>query len=187
MAEIGTAYVSLIPSAKGFGAGVEKELGGSGTKAGGTASKGFKGSFLKGAAGIGTAMVGLFAVDKVKDFFTSSIGEARESQKVSAITANVIKTTGGAARVSAKQIGDLTTAISNKTGIDDEAHPVRRQPAAHVQEHPGRGRPSGNDIFDQITHLDHDRHGCRHGQGPQVRGHPARQGLQRPGQGDHRR
>ena len=49
------------------------------------------------------------------------IGEAREAQKVGALTAQVIKSTGGAANVTAGQVGKLATAISNKTGIDDEA------------------------------------------------------------------
>src|SRR5690606_34628428 len=33
----------------------------------------------------------------------------------------IIKSTGGAAKVSADQVGSLATAISNKSGMDDEA------------------------------------------------------------------
>jgi phage-related minor tail protein len=49
------------------------------------------------------------------------IAEARESEKVGKTTAQVIKATGGAAKVSAEQVGDLAQAISEKAGMDDEA------------------------------------------------------------------
>jgi phage-related protein len=150
MAEIGTAYVSLLPSAKGFGSAVEKELGPAGTKAGATASKGFSGTFVKGIGALAYSFGALFAVDKVKDFFVSAVSEARESQKVSALTANVIKSTGGAAHVSAKQVGELATAISNKTGIDDEAVQSASNlllTFTNVRNEVGKG----NDVFDQAT------------------------------------
>jgi hypothetical protein len=150
MAEIGTAYVSLLPSAKGFGSAVEREMGGAGTRAGATASKGFSGTFTKGLGAIAYSFGALFAVDKVKDFFVSAVGEARESQKVSALTANVIKSTGGAAQVSAKQVGNLATAISNKTGVDDEAIQSASNlllTFTNVRNEVGRG----NDVFNQAT------------------------------------
>ena len=40
---------------------------------------------------------------------------------MNAKTTAIIKATGGAAKISADQVGSLTTAISNKTGVDDEA------------------------------------------------------------------
>jgi len=45
---------------------------------------------------------------------------ARESQLVAAQTEAVIKSTGGAAGLSAKQIGDLAGALSAKVAVDDE-------------------------------------------------------------------
>jgi len=63
------------------------------------------------------AMTLVAGIAVFKDF----IAEARESRKIGNLTANVIKTTGGAAHISAKQVGNLAMAISNKTGIDDEA------------------------------------------------------------------
>ena len=74
---------------------------------------GFKG-MMGGLAllGVGTAITG---------FFKSANAEATESVKVNAITANALKQTGAAAWITADQVGDLATAISNKTGIDDEA------------------------------------------------------------------
>src|SRR5574337_47121 len=76
------------------------------------------GDAMKKAAGVAAAA---FAILGAIDFFKDSIAEARESQKVGALTAQVIKSTGGVAKISAEQVGDLATAISNKTGMDDEA------------------------------------------------------------------
>src|SRR5690349_15113714 len=76
-------------------------------------------SHAKRAAFLGAAAfsaVGLAAFKLGKD----SIAEARESQKVGALTEQVIKSTGKAAGVTAKQVGDLSTALSLKSGIDDE-------------------------------------------------------------------
>lgn len=99
---------------------------------------------------IGVAAFGMFAVAKVKEFFAGAIDEARESQKVSALTAQVIKSTGGAAGVSAKQVGDLASAISRKVGIDDEAIQSGMNlllTFKNVRNEAGRG----NDIFNQAS------------------------------------
>lgn len=69
---------------------------------------------MKAAAVVGGAAA-------IGSFLKDSIGEAREAQKVGAQTNAVLKSTGRAAHVSAKQVGNLATAISNKVGIDDEA------------------------------------------------------------------
>lgn len=122
--EIASAVVSLIPSFKGGQAAIENELDQvsekAGKKSGGRFGKVFASATLSPLRAVGAAAIGLFAVDKVKDFFTSAVGEAREGQKVAATTAQIIKATGGAAKLSAEQVGDLSTALSNKTGIDDE-------------------------------------------------------------------
>ena len=118
--ELATAYVSLVASARDLGPSVAKQFGavekqadGAGKRIGGKLSGGIGASLkMLGAAG---------AILGVKDFLGDAISEARESQKVGAITTQIIKSTGGAAKVSADQVGDLATAISNKTGVDDEA------------------------------------------------------------------
>jgi hypothetical protein len=51
----------------------------------------------------------------------SLIKAARESEKVSKQTEAIIKATGGSAKLSTEQISDMAQAMSNKTGIDDEA------------------------------------------------------------------
>lgn len=52
---------------------------------------------------------------------TKFVKAATETEKVGRQTNAVLKSTGGAANVSAKQVDALSTAISRKSGIDDEA------------------------------------------------------------------
>jgi phage-related protein len=74
----------------------------------GTVAKG-AGLALGGiAVGVGAGLVDAF-------------GEAREAEKIGKITESLIRSTGGAAKVTADQVAGLAEAISNKTGIDDEA------------------------------------------------------------------
>lgn len=99
---------------------------------------------------LGGAFAGLAVISKTTDFLKDSVAEARESQKVNAQTAAVIKSTGGAAKVTAKEFGSLATAISNKTGIDDEQIQAGENMLAtftNVQNRMGKG----NDIFTQAT------------------------------------
>jgi len=71
---------------------------------------------------IGTAMFGATkaVANFAKDGIGSVIAEAREAGKVTRITENVIRSTGGAAKISAAQVGKLAESLSNKTAIDDE-------------------------------------------------------------------
>lgn len=116
-------------------------------------SKKSQGAF--GAIGGGAkAMIGPIAAAAATiggiDFLKGAIEEARESQKVGAVTEQIIKSTGGAAKISAEGVGALATAISNKTGIDDE----QIQSAANllltfknVRNETGKGA----DIFNRAT------------------------------------
>lgn len=77
----------------------------------GTLGTGLKVAGIAAAAGIGA--LGFAAVDFVK--------QAMESQKVAAQTEAVLKSTGGAAGMSAKSVADLATSLSRFTPYDDEA------------------------------------------------------------------
>lgn len=73
-----------------------------------------------------------------------------ESRRIAAQTAAVIKSTGGAAGVTAKDVGDLAGSLSEKTGVDDELI----QSGANllltfkqIRNETGKG----NDVFDQAT------------------------------------
>jgi hypothetical protein len=156
--ELATAYVSLIPRIKNGAIGSEisraagSDVDRAGTAAGSRFGKFFAKAYVGPVRALGAAAVGLFAVDKVKDFFAQSFDEARESQKVGALTEQVIKSTGKSAGVSAKQVGALATAISNKVGIDDEAIQSGENMLLtfrHIRNEAG----AGNKIFDQTSRV----------------------------------
>ena len=73
-----------------------------------------------------------------------------ESNKVAAQTDAVLKSTGGAANVTAQQVSDLATAISNKSSIDDEAIQSGENMLLtfkNIRNEAG----AGNDIFNQAA------------------------------------
>lgn len=115
MAEVGTAYVSVLASAKGFGRSLESGVAGEVDGSGKTMGSRFGTAFKVGALALMAG--GVFAAK----FLSGALEEAREAEKVTARTENVIKSMGLASKVSASQIGDLATSLSNKTGVDDDA------------------------------------------------------------------
>lgn len=124
MSNIGFATLQIIPSLKGAGdalKGVIPAADKTGDAAGKSLGSKMKGGLLGSLKGIAGPIAAAFAGVQVVSFLKDSIGEAREAEKVGKITAQTITATGGAAKISADQVGDLATAISNKTGIDDEA------------------------------------------------------------------
>jgi hypothetical protein len=154
MASVGYATLDIIPSMKGIESKLQSGLTGpmtsTGTKAGQTLGSSTKKSFLSGIAGIATGLGGLLLATKAVGFLKDSIAQARESQKVTAQTRAVIKSTGGVANVTAKQIGNLANAISLKTGIDDEEiQSSENMLLTFKNVHNEVGK--GNDIFNQAT------------------------------------
>lgn len=93
------------------------DLAGEGKKAGGTYAR----SFASNLKGIAAGILGALAVREVIQFGKDAVAEGREAQKVGAATQQLIETTGGAANVTAEKMGKLTSAISAKIGVDDEA------------------------------------------------------------------
>ena len=93
-----------------------------------------------GAAGIG-AMVQTLRI---------GTAEFMEQQKVAAQTGAVLKSTGGIANVTAKQMNSLSTALMKKSGVDDEAIQSGQNlllTFTKIRNETGKG----NDIFDQAT------------------------------------
>jgi phage-related minor tail protein len=100
------------------------------------------GVLAAGAAGVG----GLFVTLK------AGISEFTQSTKVAAQTAAVIKSTGGAANVTAKHVDSLATSIMKYSGIDDEAIKSGENMLLtfkNIRNEAGKG----NDIFDQSTKI----------------------------------
>jgi phage-related protein len=95
------------------------------------------------AAG-GAAIGGLFEVIK------TGIGEFNDSTKVAAQTTAVLKSTGGAANVTAGQVSNLAGALLNKTGVDDETIQSGENMLltfTNIRNEAGKG----NDVFNQST------------------------------------
>ncbi len=97
-------------------------------------------------AGVGLA-AGLGLAAKVG---FDAITEAQESAKIGRLTDAVLKSTGGAANVTADQVAGLAEQISNLTGVDDEAIQEGQNlllTFTKVRNEVGKG----NDIFNQAT------------------------------------
>lgn len=132
---IGEAFIAVKPDTQGFGANAEKGVLGSVT------------SIAKKAAAI---IGGAFVVQKGFDFLKDSVAAARESNAIAAQTTAVIKSTGAAANVTAKDVDGLSNALSRKTGVDDEAITKAQNlllTFTNVRNEAGKG----NDVFNQAT------------------------------------
>jgi len=100
------------------------------------------GSALRGAAFAGVAAVAAGV--------GASIKAAVEAQKVAAQTEAVIKSTGGAANVTAEHVSDLANKIMRYSGISDEAVASAANMLmsfTNIRQEVGKN----NDIFDQAT------------------------------------
>jgi hypothetical protein len=146
--EIATAYVTLLPDGSKLGPATVRDA----DRAGQTAGKRYGGAFSSSAKAILGAAGGFFAATKVLGFGADALQEAREAQVVGARTENVIKRMGGQSKITAKQVGDLSSAISERVGIDDEAI----QSGANLLLTFGKIRNEqgkGNKIFNRTTRL----------------------------------
>lgn len=112
----------------------------SSSKLGGALKTGVVGA----AAGAGAALAGLGVAAKI------GFDEFSEAEKVGAQTAAVLKSTGGAAKVTKGEIEDLAGALMRKSGVDDEAIQSGQNMLltfTKIRNEAGKG----NDIFNQAT------------------------------------
>jgi hypothetical protein len=103
-------------------------------------------SFAKtmGKAGVAGAIVGLGAAVKI------GVDEFMEAQRVTAQTNAVLKSTGGVAGTTTKQIQNLSESLMKKSGVDDEAIQSGQNMLltfTKIRNETGKG----NDVFDQAT------------------------------------
>jgi phage-related protein len=148
--EVGTGYVSITPSAKGFGSSLSKQIGGDlegvGKVSGGKAGKGFM-SGMGGALKVGVAAVGIGALAGITK---KALGNAREAQQITNITEATIKATGGAAGVTASHVQEMANALQRTTGISDET--IRSGSNVILTfKNIANAAGDGNNIFDQTT------------------------------------
>ena len=103
--------------------------------------------------GVATSLQGvakLGAVVGAVSFFGTAIDEAREAERTTRQTEAVLRSTGNAAGVSAKQVGDLASKLSEKTAVDDEVI-QHGENVLLTFKNIANAAGEGNDIFDQTT------------------------------------
>lgn len=134
--------VEIVGDSSGFSKAL-KQAGAESGKFGSVMGKLGKAALVTaGAAGLG----GLFAVAK------TGFAEFNEGAKVAAQTNAVLKSTGAAAGVSAKQVSDLAASIMEKSGIDDEAIQSGENlllTFTGIRNEAGKG----NDVFNRATKI----------------------------------
>ena len=131
--------IEILGSAKGA-QNAFKDAGKAGDKFG----AGLKTIGKSMALGLGGAAAGAVVIGK------KSLDAAVESQKVQKQVEQIIKRTGGAAGISAKQVDKLAESMMYKTGIDDEAIKTSMSyllTAKGVRNEQGKG----NQIFDRAS------------------------------------
>lgn len=90
------------------------------SKAGASAGKSFGGGFSKSFGSFAKGLLAGAGIVGGIQLFSGFISDAKEAAAIGRITEQVIKSTGGSAKISAKGVADLSEAISNKVGVDDE-------------------------------------------------------------------
>src|SRR5580765_4842939 len=108
------------------------------------------GSRLKGIGKASLAAAGTAGIGALVATVKTGIDEFSEASKVSAQTAAAIKSTGGAAGVTAGDISKLAGSLMKKSGVDDEAIQSGENlllTFTNIRNEAGKG----NDVFDQTT------------------------------------
>lgn len=114
------------------------------------------GNAMKGvataAAGFAVAQVGFQGVATVTGFLNDSIDAARESKQAMAQLDAVIKSTGGAAGVSAKEVAELASSLERHSVFEDEAI-LKGQNLLLTFTNIKNGVGENNQIFDDATKI----------------------------------
>ncbi|HET6154364.1 MAG TPA: hypothetical protein VFE15_15575 [Marmoricola sp.] len=155
---VGAAYMTILPDLKDFGpqvrAQVAGQLGPSSAASrevgehGAAAGRKYGEGFSKSLKGIAEGLGALFVFEKGKDFLKESIADATEATQVNRLTAAAIRSTGGAAHISAEQVGELAERLQEKAGVDAEVVKSSENlllTFRNVRNEAG----AGNKIFDQ--------------------------------------
>lgn len=110
------------------------------------------GGALRGVGKAAAFAVGGAALGGLAVTLKAGFSEFSEGQKVAAQTAAALKSTGGAANVTAKQVDDLAGSIMRYSGIDDEAIKSGENlllTFTRIRNETGKG----NDVFNQATRV----------------------------------
>jgi hypothetical protein len=143
VATLADAFVKIKPDMAGFGPTLKAKTEAEAGPAGKATGKTF-------GAGMMTGIGGVLAAGAIIGFFKGAFSEAQEAAKVTKLTEAVIKSTGGAANVTAGEINKLADRLSGLAGVDDEVIVNGANVLltfTKVRNEAGKG----NDIFNQAT------------------------------------
>lgn len=151
---IASAYVSIIPSMKGFNNTLTNELtrsgGVAGDKAGVAISGGIKKSMMPGLKGIGVGLLATMGIGAAIDGLQKSLESLGRIEVINKQTETVIKSMGNQAGISAKEVEALAGALEATTATEAESI----QEGANLLLTFGNIKNAageGNDIFNQTT------------------------------------
>ena len=162
MVAFARAYVQLEPDMRTFPGKAREGVAKAGLdKEGAKHGRAF-GSKFGLAAKAALAGIGALVAIKGVEFFADIIKQGEEAARTSRIVAAAIKSTGGAAHVSSKQIDDLTRKIGDQAGVDDDvikAGSAMLLTFRNIRNEQGKG----NDIFSQANKTLVDMTAALHG------------------------
>lgn len=143
---VATGYLRLIPTTEGIGSALGGQFDGAGSAAGGA----FSGSFLKSAKGLLATLGAAVLAKEVKEFVTEGVDALSRIETIQAQTINVIRSTGGAANVSANEVNLLADSLERTTATESES--IREGANLlltfkNIRNEAG----AGNDIFNQTV------------------------------------
>lgn len=150
--ELATAWIQLQPSFEGVQSKIQKELsGGRGVEAAGLKTgQRFTTGASRGLKTLGVAVGAAFAAKKVADFFADSLDAVKNWQVLNSQTAAAVKSTGGAANVTAQQVHALAETLEGMTATQAESI----QEGANMLltfKNIRNELGDGNNIFDRAT------------------------------------
>lgn len=150
-AELAKAWIQLVPSFRGLQGNIAKEFDAVPTdRLGKNVGSRFTGGVSKGLAKLGGTVAAAFAAKKVADFFADSMDAVKNWQVLNAQTEAVVKSTGGAANITAKQVHELAGSLEGLTATQAESIQEGANMLLtfkNIQNRVGEG----NDIFNRAT------------------------------------
>src|ERR1043166_7056379 len=148
---------SVDESAPGM-VSAERKAKESGTRAGRNFSEGMKPSIM----GVGKMLAGAFAITEGIEIFKGLIERGEQAERTAGLVEAAVKSTGGAAHVSAEQVSELARSISEKTGKDElaiQSGDAMLLTFRNIRNVAGQN----NDIFNQATSVLTDMTAAMHG------------------------
>lgn len=153
-ANVGYATINVIPSAKDFGKSlgdqIDAPLAAKGRSGGAALGSGILGAASSALGPIAGIVAGVFATGAIVSWGQAQVDALARIEQINKQTETVIKSTGGAANVTAEGIENLAGKLESMTGTEAESIQEGANlllTFKNIKNEAG----AGNDIFDQTT------------------------------------